>query len=44
MGKEMGGMDVTEVKLLRPSVNLEGLRKPRKSQTLFEPRTPERKS
>jgi len=44
VGKEVGGMDLTQVKLLCPSVNLEGLRKPRKSQMLFEPRPSERKS
>jgi hypothetical protein len=35
MGKNVGGMDVTQVKVLYPSVKLEGLPKPRKSETLF---------
>jgi len=44
MAKDVGGMDMTQVKVLCQSVNSEELRKPRKSQTLFEPRPPERKS
>jgi len=44
MGKDVGRMDVTQVKVLCQSVNLEELRKPRKSRTLFEPRPSERKS
>jgi hypothetical protein len=44
MEKDVGGMDMTQVELLCPVVNLEGLRTPLKSQTLFEPSPPEYKS